>query len=157
MHIRICIQYWLLSPTGHLTSKCDVYGFGVVLLEILTGRRSIDVGRPSEEQNLVDWARPYLAVKRKVYQLVDPCLEQNYSRKGVPKIAQLAYNCIKHNPKSRPSMDETVKVLSSLQDLNDLWVLSNRSCLSQPESCDLIIVADSCLQFYLCSNWGISL
>ncbi|GFY86937.1 protein kinase superfamily protein [Actinidia rufa] len=106
--------------TGLWTSKSDVYGFGVVLLEILTGRRSIDYGRPSRERNLVDWARRYLAVKRKVYQLVDPCLERNYSREGVQKVAQLAYNCINANPKSRPSMDETVKILSSLQDLNDL-------------------------------------
>ncbi|XP_057491323.1 receptor-like protein kinase FERONIA isoform X2 [Actinidia eriantha] len=121
---RVMGTYGYAAPeyiaTGHLTSKCDVYGFGVVLLEILTGRRSIDIGRPSEEQNLVDWARPYLAVKRKVYQLVDPCLERNYSREGVKKVAQLAYNCINQDPKSRPSMDETVKVLYSLRDLNDL-------------------------------------
>ena len=117
MHIRICIQYWFLSPTGHLTSKCDVYGFGVVLIEILTGRGSMDGRRLRGERNLVDWARPYLAVKRKVYQLVDPRLKRNYSREGVQQVAQLAYNCINPYPKARPSMDETVKVLSSLQDL----------------------------------------
>ncbi|XP_057492327.1 serine/threonine-protein kinase PBL34-like [Actinidia eriantha] len=121
---RVMGTYGYAAPeyiaTGHLTSKSDVYGFGVVLIEILTGRRSIDKGRPGGEQKLVDWAWPYLAVKKKVYQLVDPCLECNYSREGVQKVAQLAYNCINPNPKSHPSMDETVKVLSSLQDLNDL-------------------------------------
>ena len=121
----------LFSP-GHLTSKSDVYSFGVVLLEILTGRRSMDKKRPSGEQNLVAWARPYLADKRKVYQLVDPRLELNYSLKGVQKVAQLSYNCLNRDPKSRPSMDEIVKALSPLQDLNDLAMLSHHARFSQP-------------------------
>ncbi|KAB5551909.1 hypothetical protein DKX38_009220 [Salix brachista] len=122
-----------LAPpfTGHLTSKSDVYSFGVVLLEILTGRRSLDKKRPSGEQNLVAWARPYLADKRKMYQLVDPRLELNYSLKAVQKVSQLAYNCLSRDSKSRPTMDEVVKVLTPLQDLNDLAILSYHSRLSQ--------------------------
>lgn len=119
------------SFPGHLTSKSDVYSFGVVLLEILTGRRSMDKKRPSGEQNLVAWARPYLADKRKLYQLVDPRLELNYSLKGVQKVSQLAYNCLSKDSKSRPTMDEVVKVLTPLQDLNDLAILSYHSRLSQ--------------------------
>lgn len=131
---RVVGTYGYAAPeyvmTGHLTSKSDVYSFGVVLLEILTGRRSMDKKRPSGEQNLVTWARPYLADKRKVYQLVDPRLELNYSVKGVQKISQLAYNCLNRDPKSRPSMEEVVKVLTPIQDLNDLALLSYR--FSQP-------------------------
>ncbi|KAI8565641.1 hypothetical protein RHMOL_Rhmol03G0275900 [Rhododendron molle] len=92
----------------------------------------MDKKRPSGEQNLVAWARPYLADKRKVYQLVDPRLELNYSLKGVQKVSQLSYNCLSRDPKSRPSMDEVVKVLSPLQDLNDLAILSHHARLSQP-------------------------
>ncbi|KAL2500692.1 Receptor-like serine/threonine-protein kinase [Forsythia ovata] len=132
---RVVGTYGYAAPeyvmTGHLTSKSDVYSFGVVLLEILTGRRSMDKKRPSGEQNLVMWARPYLSDKRKVYQLVDPRLELNYSIKGVQKIAQLAYNCLARDPKSRPSMDEVVKVLTPLQELNDLAILSYHSRFSQ--------------------------
>ncbi|KAL2479616.1 putative receptor-like protein kinase [Abeliophyllum distichum] len=132
---RVVGTYGYAAPeyvmTGHLTSKSDVYSFGVVLLEILTGRRSMDKKRPSGEQNLVMWARPYLSDKRKVYQLVDPRLELNYSIKGVQKIAQLAYNCLTRDPKSRPSMDEVVKVLTPLQELNDLAILSYHSRFSQ--------------------------
>ncbi|KAF5749632.1 hypothetical protein HS088_TW04G01602 [Tripterygium wilfordii] len=117
--------------TGHLTSKSDVYSFGVMLLEILTGRRSMDKKRPSGEQNLVMWARPYLADKRKIYQLVDPRLELNYSIKGVQKVSQLACNCLSRDTKSRPTMDEVVKVLTPLQDLNDFAILSYHSRLSQ--------------------------
>ncbi|CAI9100839.1 OLC1v1038023C1 [Oldenlandia corymbosa var. corymbosa] len=133
---RVVGTYGYAAPeyvmTGHLTSRSDVYSFGVVLLEILTGRRSVDKKRPSGEQNLVTWARPYLADKRKVYQLVDPRLELNYSIKGVQKVSQLAYNCLSRDPKSRPSMDEVVKVLTPLQDLNDLAILSYHSRFSQP-------------------------
>ncbi|XP_059637900.1 serine/threonine-protein kinase PBL35-like isoform X1 [Cornus florida] len=132
---RVVGTYGYAAPeyvmTGHLTSKSDVYSFGVVLLEILTGRRSMDKKRPSGEQNLVAWARPYLADKRKAYQLVDPRLELNYSLKGVQKVSQLAYICLSRDPKSRPSMDEVVKVLTPLQDLNDLAILSYHSRLSQ--------------------------
>lgn len=91
----------------------------------------MDKKRPSGEQNLVSWARPYLADKRKLYQLVDPRLELNYSLKGVQKISQLAYNCLTRDPKSRPNVDEVVKALTPLQDLNDLAILSYHSRLSQ--------------------------
>ncbi|KAK4713068.1 hypothetical protein R3W88_018975 [Solanum pinnatisectum] len=132
---RVVGTYGYAAPeyvmTGHLTAKSDVFSFGVVLLEILTGRRSMDKKRPSGEQNLVAWAKPYLADKRKFYQLVDPRLELNYSLKGVQKISQLAYICLSRDSKSRPSMDEIVKALTPLQDLNDLAILSNHSRLTQ--------------------------
>ncbi|KMT02801.1 hypothetical protein BVRB_8g193850 [Beta vulgaris subsp. vulgaris] len=133
---RVVGTYGYAAPeyvmTGHLTSKSDVYSFGVVLLEILTGRRSMDKKRPSGEQNLVTWARPYLTDKRKLYHIVDPRLELNYSIKGVQKVSQLSYSCLNRDPKSRPSMDEIVKVLIPLLDLNDMAIISYQSRLSQP-------------------------
>ncbi|CAM8960415.1 hypothetical protein QQ045_005681 [Rhodiola kirilowii] len=125
---RVVGTYGYAAPeyvmTGHLTAKSDVYSFGVVLLEILTGRRSMDKKRPNGEQNLVVWARPYLADKRKLFQLVDPRLELNYSIKGVQKVSQIAHSCLSRDPKSRPSMDDVVKVLTLIQDLNDFAMLS---------------------------------
>ncbi|XP_051152562.1 serine/threonine-protein kinase PBL34-like [Andrographis paniculata] len=132
---RVVGTYGYAAPeyvmTGHLTSKSDVYSFGVVLLEILTGRRSMDKKRPSGEQNLVTWARPYLSEKRKVYQLVDPRLELNYSVKGVQKVAQLACSCLSRDTKARPSMDEVVRVLAPLQELNDLAIVSYHARYAQ--------------------------
>ncbi|KAJ6731894.1 hypothetical protein OIU79_003092 [Salix purpurea] len=98
---------------------------------VMTGRRSMDKKRPSGEQNLVTWARPYLADKRKMYQLVDPRLELNYSLKGAQKVSQLASSCLSRDSNSRPTMDEIVKVLTPLQDLNDLAILSHHYRLSQ--------------------------
>lgn len=49
------------ASTGELTMKSDIYSFGVVLLELITGRRAIDPNRPANEQNLVTWVRmPYI-------------------------------------------------------------------------------------------------
>jgi len=63
---RVMGTYGYCAPeyaaTGHLTAKSDVYSFGVVLLEIITGRRVLDVTRPSEEQNLIRWVISYLTL-----------------------------------------------------------------------------------------------
>uniref|UniRef100_A0A0E0DXN8 non-specific serine/threonine protein kinase n=1 Tax=Oryza meridionalis TaxID=40149 RepID=A0A0E0DXN8_9ORYZ len=127
---RVVGTYGYAAPeyvmTGHLTSKSDVYSFGVVLLEMLTGRRSMDKKRPAGEQNLVAWARPYLSDRRRLYQLVDPRLGLNYSVRGVQKVAQICYHCLSRDTKSRPTMDEVVKHLTPLQDLNDMASASYR-------------------------------
>ncbi|KAJ4951632.1 hypothetical protein NE237_028464 [Protea cynaroides] len=108
--------------TGHLTWMSDIYSFGVVLLEILTGRRSMDKNRPVREQNLVEWAKPYISDVRKVDRLMDPRLDGQYSMKGAQKAAQLAYQCLRENPKSRPSMSVVVKTLELVQGFDDLPV-----------------------------------
>jgi len=127
---RVVGTYGYAAPeyvmTGHLTSKSDVYSFGVVLLEMLTGRRSMDKKRPTGEQNLVAWARPYLNDRRRLYQLVDPRLGLNYCVKGVQKVAQICHYCLSRDSKSRPSMDEVVKQLTPIQDLNDMASASLR-------------------------------
>ncbi|URD74913.1 STYKc [Musa troglodytarum] len=133
---RVVGTYGYAAPeyvmTGHLTSRSDVYSFGVVLLEILTGRRSMDKNRPSGEQNLVAWAKTYFyGDKQRLFEIVDPRLEFNYSIKGVQKIAKLAYYCLSRDAKSRPSMDEVVKDLIPLQDLKDMAALHFRSRTSR--------------------------
>ncbi|BAT80040.1 hypothetical protein LR48_Vigan04g014600 [Vigna angularis] len=106
--------------TGHLTAMSDVYSFGVVLLELLTGRRSVDKNRPPREQNLVEWARPMLNDSRKLSRIMDPRLEGQYSEMGTRKAAALAYQCLSHRPRSRPSMSTVVKTLDPLQDFDDI-------------------------------------
>ena len=103
-----------------MTAKSDVYSFGVVLLELLTGRKSVDKNRPQREQNLVDWARPMLIDSRKISKIMDPKLEGQYSEMGAKKAASLAYQCLSHRPKSRPTMSNVVKILEPLQDFDDI-------------------------------------
>ncbi|KAI4356480.1 hypothetical protein L6164_000502 [Bauhinia variegata] len=105
--------------TGHLTHKSDVYSFGVVLLELLSGRRAIDKNRPTGEHNLVEWAKPYLSNKRRVFRVIDGRLEGQYALSKAQRAASLAYQCLSMEPKFRPSMDEVVKALEQLQDSKD--------------------------------------
>ncbi|XP_073016660.1 serine/threonine-protein kinase RIPK-like isoform X1 [Primulina eburnea] len=108
--------------TGHLTAASDVYSFGVVLLELLTGRKSVDKNRPSREQNLADWARPMLKNPRRLSRIMDPRLEGQYSETGAQKAAELAYECLRHRPKLRPTTSEVIKVLEPLKDLDDIQI-----------------------------------
>ncbi|KAM3359307.1 serine/threonine-protein kinase RIPK [Capsicum galapagoense] len=106
--------------TGYLTTRSDVYSFGVVLLELLTGRQAIDKKRPSREQNLVEWAKPFLRNVHKLNRLIDPRLEDQYSTQGAKKVAALAYKCLSQQPKSRPTMSNVVKILEPILDLKDI-------------------------------------
>ncbi|EOY18123.1 Kinase superfamily protein isoform 2 [Theobroma cacao] len=110
----------ILSKTsGHLTARSDVYSFGVVLLEMLTGKRAVDKNRPSREQNLVDWAKPYLTSKRKILQVMDARIEGQYTLDVALKAAYVALQCLSIEPKLRPNMNAVVKVLEQLQDTGD--------------------------------------
>ncbi|CAL9164409.1 unnamed protein product, partial [Musa hybrid cultivar] len=102
--------------TGHLTARSDVYGFGVVLLEILTGKKAVDKSRPAREQNLVDWARPLLPHSRKLPKIMDPRIEGQYSSTVAAEVAGLALRCLSQNPKGRPTMNQVVDTLESVQD-----------------------------------------
>lgn len=115
---RIMGTYGYAAPeyvmTGHLTARSDVYGFGVVLLEMLIGRQALDKSRPSREHNLVEWARPILN-HRKLLKILDPRMEGQYSAKVAQKVAILAYRCLSQNPKGRPAMDHVVEILEGFQ------------------------------------------
>ncbi|KAK3006933.1 hypothetical protein RJ639_016888 [Escallonia herrerae] len=108
--------------TGHLTSMSDVFSFGVVLLELLTGRKAMDKSRPSREQNLVEWARPFFKDSQKLDRLMDPRLEGQYSAEGAKRAAALAYQCLSHHAKSRPTMGDAVETLEHVLDFNDMPV-----------------------------------
>ena len=95
--------------------KSDVFGFGVVLLELLTGRRALDTNQPSGEHVLVDWARPSLSEKKKLRKIMDRGLGEDYPIKGAMQVAGVVMKCLEAEPKSRPSMDQ---VLDSLETIN---------------------------------------
>ncbi|KAI3678309.1 hypothetical protein L6452_37596 [Arctium lappa] len=117
---RVMGTYGYAAPeylaTGHLTTKSDVYSFGVVLLEMLSGRRAVDKNRPSGEHSLVEWAKPYLAHKRKLFRVLDNRLEGQYTIDGAHAAANLSLRCVSMDPRFRPNMVEVVKELEQLQD-----------------------------------------
>ncbi|GKV00391.1 hypothetical protein SLEP1_g13084 [Rubroshorea leprosula] len=120
---RVMGTYGYAAPeyvmTGHLTARSDVYGFGVVLLEMLLGRRAMDKSRPSREHNLVEWARPLLNNNKKVLRILDPRIEGQYSGRAAMKVASLAYQCLSQNPKGRPPMNQVVELLETFQTTDE--------------------------------------
>ncbi|PWA54189.1 protein kinase-like domain, Concanavalin A-like lectin/glucanase domain protein [Artemisia annua] len=108
---RVMGTYGYVAPEhiaiGHLYVKNDVYGFRIVLFEILTGMRALDNGRPAAERVLVDWVKPYLANGREK-NIKEPRLEGRYPSKAVGSVAQLALMCLGSEQEIRPSMKEVV-------------------------------------------------
>ncbi|CAN6314172.1 unnamed protein product [Urochloa humidicola] len=116
---RVIGTYGYAAPeyvaTGHLYVKSDVYGFGVVLLELLTGLRAHDLNRPGHQTNLVEWARPFLSGRGKLTSLMDQRLGGQYPPKAAHSAARLANKCLAGDPRSRPSMEEVVAALEDVE------------------------------------------
>ncbi|XP_047181528.1 serine/threonine-protein kinase PBL34-like [Vigna umbellata] len=102
--------------TGRITSESNVYSFGIVLLEMLTGRRALDETMPAEEQNLIEWLRPHLRNKANFHYLMDPRLEGQYPTKCAHRTMRIATHCLRLDPKARPLMSEVVHKLKYLHD-----------------------------------------
>ncbi|KAF8030886.1 hypothetical protein BT93_D0166 [Corymbia citriodora subsp. variegata] len=99
--------------TGRLTAKSDVWSFGVVLYELITGRRAVERNLPRSEQKLLDWVRPYVSDSKKFSLILDPRLEQDCIR-SAQKLASLANKCLMKQPKSRPKMSDVVEMLGNI-------------------------------------------
>ncbi|XWS19441.1 hypothetical protein CRYUN_Cryun31cG0016200 [Craigia yunnanensis] len=94
---RVMGMYGYCSPeyamTRQLITKSDVYSFGVLFLEPISGRRAIDIERPTEEQNLVTWAEPLFKDRQKFTLIADPLLEEKYHVKGLYQALAVAAMC----------------------------------------------------------------
>lgn len=107
------------AMTGHLLVKSDVYSYGVVLLELLTGRNPVDMSQPQGQENLVTWARPLLTSREGVEQLVDPTLAGSYNFDDLAKVAAIASMCVHPEVTNRPFMGEVVQALKLIYNDND--------------------------------------
>ncbi|KAI8523803.1 hypothetical protein RHMOL_Rhmol13G0100500 [Rhododendron molle] len=100
--------------TGKLTAKSDVWSFGVVLYELITGRRALERNLPRSEQKLLEWVRPYVSDSKKLCLILDPRLEGQYCIKSAEKLASLANKCLMKQPKHRPKMSAVVEMLGDI-------------------------------------------
>ncbi|XP_031112836.1 receptor-like kinase TMK4 isoform X1 [Ipomoea triloba] len=117
---RLAGTFGYLAPeyaaTGRVTTKVDVYAFGVILLEIITGRKALDETMPDERSHLVTWFRRVLINRDNLRKAIDPTLdpddEETYQ--SIAKVAELAGHCTAREPFQRPDMGHAVNVLSPL-------------------------------------------
>ncbi|XP_071734928.1 probable serine/threonine-protein kinase PBL7 isoform X2 [Rutidosis leptorrhynchoides] len=104
--------------TGHLTIKSDTYSFGVVLLELVTGRQALD--KTTEEgQYLIEWAEPMLRNKKRYVKLADPKMKGSFKERPVRKAVEVALMCLNDNFEKRPDMSEVVDALGVVASLSD--------------------------------------
>ncbi|XP_022939108.1 uncharacterized protein LOC111445110 isoform X1 [Cucurbita moschata] len=101
---------------GKVNDKIDVYAYGVVLLELLSGRKPISTEYPKGQESLVMWAKPIL-IDGKVSQLLDPSLGGNYDQDEMERVILAASLCIRRAPRARPPMSLVVKLLQGDVDV----------------------------------------
>ncbi|KAJ0087161.1 hypothetical protein Patl1_07905 [Pistacia atlantica] len=107
--------------TGKSSEKTDVFGYGIMLLELITGQRAFDLARLANDDDvmLLDWVKGLLKEK-KLEMLVDPDLQNNYVESEVEQLIQVALLCTQGSPSERPKMTEVVRMLEG-DGLAERW------------------------------------
>lgn len=116
---RLAGTFGYLAPeyaaTGRVTTKIDVYAFGVVLMETITGRKALDDTMPDDRAHLVTWFRRVLISKENISKAIDPNLDLDEETiESIYRVAELAGHCTAREPHQRPDMGHAVNVLGPL-------------------------------------------
>ncbi|KAG1326620.1 putative receptor-like protein kinase [Cocos nucifera] len=108
---------------GELTEKSDVYAFGVILLELLMGRKPVEKTAPSQCQSIVTWAVPQLTDRLQLPNMVDPVIRNAMELKHLCQVAAIAVLCVQPEPGYRPLMADVLHSLIPIVpiELGGLW------------------------------------
>lgn len=99
-----------------LSEKSDIYSFGIVLLEIISGQPVIDISRG--KSNIVEWIRSMLT-NGDIERIMDPNLHQDYDTNSAWKTLELAMSCVNLSSKERPNMSQVVHELNECLETSE--------------------------------------
>ncbi|ESQ27390.1 hypothetical protein EUTSA_v10018181mg [Eutrema salsugineum] len=136
---------------GKVNDKVDVYAFGVVLLELLSGRKPISSGCPKGQESLVMWAKPILD-DGKYSELLDPSLRDNNGDQ-MQRMALAATLCIRRSPQARPKMSIVLKLLKGDEDTVK-WAMQQVSSSSEESE---VLKDEECQRSNLQSHLNVAL
>ncbi|KAG6528093.1 hypothetical protein ZIOFF_010242 [Zingiber officinale] len=119
--------------TGQSSEKTDVFGFGILLLELITGQKALDFGRLANQKGLMlDWVKK-LHQENKLYMVVDKDLKNNYDRVELEEMVQVALLCTQFHPSQRPKMSEVVRMLEG-DGLAEKWEATQKADTPKSQS-----------------------
>ncbi|CAN8248152.1 unnamed protein product [Cochlearia groenlandica] len=98
--------------TGMLNEKSDIYSFGILIMEIITGRNPVDYSRPQGEVNLVEWLKSMVGSRRSE-EVVDPKITEQPSSKALKRVLLVALRCVDPDANKRPKMGHIIHMLEA--------------------------------------------
>ncbi|CAN1312730.1 Protein NSP-INTERACTING KINASE 1 [Linum perenne] len=112
--------------TGQSSEKTDVFGFGILLLELISGLRALEFGKSTNQKGvMLEWVKK-IHQEKKLDVLVDKDLKNNYDRIELEEMVQVALLCTQYLPSHRPKMSEVVRMLEG-DGLAEKWEASQRA------------------------------
>lgn len=111
-----------------------MYAFGVVLLELITGRKPIDTTNPKGQESLIMWARPLLQ-DGNMESLVDKCLQNVYDTNEMHRMMLAATLCLRETSHYRPCMSRILKLLQGEDETTD-WARCQNSMIKDMDTSD---------------------
>ncbi|XP_011624071.1 serine/threonine-protein kinase PBS1 isoform X2 [Amborella trichopoda] len=113
IHTRVLGTFGYLAPeyaeSGVVSVRTDIYAFGVVLLQLISGRKAINFST-GENQMLLRWAEP-LIERLALHEIIDPRIGESYDTNELYNMARAAYLCVRRKPEMRPSIGEVLHLL----------------------------------------------
>ncbi|KAL5752983.1 hypothetical protein ACOSQ2_023490 [Xanthoceras sorbifolium] len=100
------------ASTGMLNERSDIYSFGILIMEVISGRNPVDYNRPPEEVNLVDWLKK-MVTEKNTEGVLDPKLPEKPTSRSLKRVLLVALRCVDPNALKRPKMGHIVHMLEA--------------------------------------------
>ncbi|GLT49645.1 hypothetical protein SLA2020_231890 [Shorea laevis] len=118
-HVKGTLGYLALKYAvwGKVSESCDVYNFGILLLELITGRKPIEKLPGGVKRTITEWAEPFI-IKGRFRDLVDPKLRGNFDENQLKKATNVAALCVQSEPEKSSNTKEVVSMLKGCDHSN---------------------------------------